>query len=389
MRIAIFSDSYLPEVNGVATSVNTLFLAMRRHGHDAYVVTTNPFSNKVTLEDHVLRVPGIELKKLYGYRLAGFFYPEALNIMRSLKLDVIHINSEAGIGWFAKITALALKLPVVYTYHTMIEDYTHYVNRGHFVYYSQSIINRYSKFFGETCTELISPSSKTKDALRRYGVDTHISIVPTGIPLDKFAQENVQSSAVQVLKERFSLGDEPTILYLGRVAKEKSIDVLIHGFASLVQLTDIPVKLVIVGSGPAINELEQLAQSYHLQNRIVFTGKAPQSETQNYYQLATIFASASLSETQGLTYLEAMAAGKPLLWRYDRNLDEMLIDQRNGYIFTDANDFANKAIRLLQRSPDQTKLMKEACLLRARDFSSETFYDKVHEVYQRAIRKTW
>lgn len=389
MRIAIFSDSYLPEVNGVATSVNTLFLAMRRHGHDAYVVTTNPFSNKVVLEDHVLRVPGIELKKLYGYRLAGFFYPEALNIMRSLKLDVIHINSEAGIGWFAKITALALKLPVVYTYHTMIEDYTHYVNRGHFVYYSQSIINRYSKFFGETCTELISPSSKTKDALRRYGVDTHISIVPTGIPLDKFAQENVQLSAVQVLKERFNLGDEPTILYLGRVAKEKSIDVLIHGFAALVQLTDIPVKLVIVGSGPAINELEQLALSYHLQSRIIFTGKAPQSETQNYYQLATIFASASLSETQGLTYLEAMAAGKPLLWRYDRNLDEMLIDQRNGYIFTDANDFANKAMRLLQRSPDQTKLMKEACLLRARDFSSETFYDKVHEVYQRAIRKTW
>lgn len=389
MRIAIFSDSYLPEVNGVATSVNTLFLALRRHGHDAYVVTTNPFSNKVTLEDNILRVPGLELKKLYGYRLAGFFYPEGLAILRSLKLDVIHINSEAGIGWFAKISALALKLPVVYTYHTMIEDYTHYVNRGHFVYYSQSIINRYSRFFGETCTELISPSHKTKDALRRYGVDTHISIVPTGIPLDKFARENVQQHAVDDLKKRFGLGDEPTILYLGRVAKEKAIDVLIHGFAKLVKITQFPVKLVIVGSGPAINELEQLAQSYQLVDRIIFTGKAPQSETQNYYQLATVFASASLSETQGLTYLEAMAAGKPLLWRYDRNLDEMLIDQRNGYIFADDLDFAKKALILLERTAEQTALMQEACLARARDFSSETFYEKVHEVYQRAIRKKW
>lgn len=389
MRVAIFSDSYLPEVNGVATSVNTLFQAFRRNGHDAYVVTTNPFSNKIVLEDNVLRVPGIELKKLYGYRLAGFYYPGALKILRDLKLDVIHINSEAGIGWFGKLTALALRKPVVYTYHTMIEDYTHYVNRGHFVYYSQTIINRYSRFFGETCTELISPSNKTKDALRRYGVGTHISIIPTGIPLQKFAVESVQVEAVAELKQRFKLGDEPTIVYLGRIAKEKSIDVLVHGFAQLVELTDIPVKLVIVGSGPAVNELEVLVHSYHLQDRVVFTGKAPQAETQNYYQLATIFASASLSETQGLTYLEAMAGGKPLLWRYDRNLDEMLIDQRHGYIFTDAVDFAAKALKLLQRTPEQVETMRAACLKRAEDFSAETFYQKVLEVYQRAVRKKW
>lgn len=389
MRVAIFTDSYLPEVNGVATSVNTLFQAFIRHGHEAYVVTTNPFSNKIILEDHVLRVPGMELKKLYGYRLAGIFYPGALQILKNLKLDVIHINSEAGIGWFGKLSALALRLPVVYTYHTMIEDYTHYVNRGHFVYYSQSIINRYSRFFGETCTELISPSSKTKDALRRYGVGTHISIIPTGIPLQKFAQSNINHAMVDELKVRFQLTDEPVILYLGRIAKEKSIDVLIHGFAQLIQLTTLPVKMVIVGSGPGINELEQLVQSYQLQSRIIFAGKAPQSDTQNYYQLGTIFASASLSETQGLTYLEAMAAGKPLLWRYDRNLDEMLVDQRHGYIFADAKDFAIKALKLLNRTPEQVQLMQAQCLQRAQDFSAETFYEKVHEVYQRAIRKKW
>jgi 1,2-diacylglycerol 3-alpha-glucosyltransferase len=164
---------------------------------------------------------------------------------------------------------------------------------------------------------------------------------------------------------------------------------LVHGFAQLVELTDIPVKLVIVGSGPAVNELEVLVHSYHLQDRVVFTGKAPQAETQNYYQLATIFASASLSETQGLTYLEAMAGGKPLLWRYDRNLDEMLIDQRHGYIFTDAVDFAAKALKLLQQTPEQVETMRAACLKRAEDFSAETFYQKVLEVYQRAVRKKW
>lgn len=387
MRIALFSDTYIPEVNGVATSVFTLFQALTNRGHEVFVVTTNPFGSKTQIEGKIIRVPGIELKRIYGYRMASFYYPYVFNYMKNLKLDLIHVHTEYGIGIFGKILAIRLHLPVVYTYHTMLEDYTHYLNKGHFEYLSKYVINSISRFFGDTCTELISPSNKTKEALRRYGVETHINIVPTGIDLAKFKEENVNPEAVNKLKEQYRLEGVPLILYLGRIAPEKGIDVLLRGFAQIPPTSGI--KMMIAGGGPGLVKLEQMAEELHLMDRVIFTGKVPQSETQVYYQLATLFASASLTETQGLTFLEAMAAGKPILWRYDKNLDEMLQDGETGFIFNDEKDFGVKVLQYLQLTTANKSKMKQQLLSRSNEFSSEVFYDNIMEVYHRAIRKKW
>ncbi|MCX5775836.1 MAG: glycosyltransferase [Firmicutes bacterium] len=162
MNIALFSDTFPPEINGVATSTFNLFNVLRKNGHNVYAISTNPFSNKVEFKDNVLRVPGIELKRLYGYRMAGFFNSQAMRIIRGMKLDVIHIQTEAGVGIFGKIAARTLHVPTVYTYHTMYEDYTYYATKGHFDRIARGIVRWYSRFVAEQCTSLFHQASRPR-----------------------------------------------------------------------------------------------------------------------------------------------------------------------------------------------------------------------------------
>jgi len=130
MNIGIFTDTYPPQVNGVATSCDMLRKTFEAHGHTVYVVTTNTFSNKMEYNDKVLLIPGLLLKKLYNYRLAGIFHPKAFNIIKSWNLDIIHSQTESGVGLFGRIIAHILNKPLIYTYHTMYVDYTYYVTKG-------------------------------------------------------------------------------------------------------------------------------------------------------------------------------------------------------------------------------------------------------------------
>src|SRR5574344_2146224 len=126
MRIAIFSDTYSPEINGVATSTSNLHTILNRMGHLCITVTTNPYSKETIFENNVIRVPGVELKKLYNYRMASIFNPQAMKILDRFNIEVIHIQTEAGVGIFGKLYSKMRKIPYVYTYHTMYDDYTYY-----------------------------------------------------------------------------------------------------------------------------------------------------------------------------------------------------------------------------------------------------------------------
>ena len=128
MRIGLFADTYLPDVNGVVSSIETLRLALVKAGHEVYVVCPEAGIREPVMEDHTLRLPGLQLRFLYGYTLASPFHRNLLPLIESWKLDVIHVHTEFGVGQFARQVAKKLDLPIVYTYHTFYEDYTHYVN---------------------------------------------------------------------------------------------------------------------------------------------------------------------------------------------------------------------------------------------------------------------
>lgn len=387
MKIALFTDTFPPEINGVSVSVGLHQKVLKNQGHEVLVVTTNPFGKDTSIESDMIRVPGVELKKLYGYRMSSFFNAKAYQYIRKWKPDVIHIHTDAGIGIFGKIAAFFLKRPTVVTYHTMYEDYTHYA--GFLKGLASRVVKQFSRSIAEQCTEFISPSIKTKEKIRSYGVERYINIVPTGIDFSRFEFDNLDPLKIDALRSKWTKPGEKIVLSLGRVAKEKSMDVIIKGFAAYLKKPHPPTRLLMVGDGPDRRDLIQLVKDLQLENEIQFVGAVPIQDVPYYYQLADVFASASLTETQGLTFMEAMVSKRMVLCRYDENLAALIRHQETGFIFTDSDDFARQLTNIFALDETKRNAMFINIDAAVKPYALTTFYENLLEVYQRAIRQYW
>lgn len=391
MKVALFTDTYLPEINGVAVATSALKDIFIKNGHQVIIVTTNPFSKKTIFKDGVLRIPGIKLKWLYDYRMAGIYNHKATKIVKKMNFDLIHIQTEIGIGIFGRIMAKSLNIPLVYTYHTMYVDYTYYFTKGKFDRLAKSVMRKFSKICAESCTEFTTPSNKTKDALRTYGVTRFINVIPNGLDLSRFDKSKIDEQRKKKFLKDHNLEDTTIFLYLGRVAHEKSIDFLVEGYAEFLKKApkDRKTKLLIVGDGPSRPDLEKQVEELGIKENVLFLGKVPYDDVPFYYALGDFFLSASISETQGLTFIEAMAAKTLVICRFDENLVNVVLDGKTGYFFTDIHSYVMKLNYAMQMSAEQKEQMENAAYEHDKMFSIENYYQSMLEVYYRAIRKRW
>jgi 1,2-diacylglycerol 3-alpha-glucosyltransferase len=319
--------------------------------------------------------------------MSSFFNAKAFQYIRKWKPDVIHIHTDAGIGIFGKISAFFLKIPTVVTYHTMYEDYTHYA--GFLKGLASRVVKQFSRSIAEQCTEFISPSLKTKEKIRSYGVDRYINIVPTGIDFSRFELKNLDQQKIMELRQKWTKPGEKILLSLGRVAKEKSMDVIIKGFSNYLKNPHPPTKLLMVGDGPDRRDLIQLVSELKLENDVQFVGAVPIQDVPYYYQLADVFVSASLTETQGLTFMEAMVSKRIVLCRYDENLASLIRHQQTGFIFGDADDFTRQLNSIFNLDDAKRQLMLKEIEEAVKPYAMTTFYQNLIEVYHRAIRQYW
>jgi 1,2-diacylglycerol 3-alpha-glucosyltransferase len=387
MRIALFTDTYLPDINGVVSSIVTLQKELEKNGHDVFIVTTHSSLLHTSYENNILRLTGVELKSIYGYVLTSPIHIWALNTIREMKLDVMHAHTEFGIGIFARIVARLLKLPLVTTYHTTLEDYTHYVNIFNlksFERFARKSVSRLSKLYGSTCTELIAPSQKTKEMLLRYGIKKDIHVIPTGLDLEKFDIKQDSTEKSLALREKYGVkADEMLILYVGRIAKEKSIDIVIEGFSKID--AQYPAKLMIVGGGPEEEHLQEYVDRLKLKERVIFTGKKPPVEIPTHYHAADAFVSASLTETQGMTFIEALASELPVFARPDEVLTGLVIEGQTGYYFNSPSEFATKIQAYIGLSKEEKQAIRENARQHVVEYDARVFYQSVIKVYYMAI----
>src|SRR5574344_917021 len=205
MRIGLFTDTYPPYINGVSTSVQMLKNALEKKEHQVYVITVNNSSIKYNYDEktHVMRIPGVPIG-IYDYRLTSIYPLKIINTMKSWKLDVIHSHTEFGVGIFARIFAKQFNIPLVHTYHTMYEDYTHYITHGYFDKSSKKIVEYLTKFYcDKTASELIVPTNKTYKLFKeKYKYEKNIHIIPTGIEVDRFFSENVSKKIIADLRKK-------------------------------------------------------------------------------------------------------------------------------------------------------------------------------------------
>ena len=386
MRIGIFTDTYPPHINGVATSVSMLESALRKKGHKVYVITVNPDNMSYNFEnDNIICIPGIPTG-IYDYRLSGIYPIKAVRKITKLNLDIIHSHTEFGIGIFARIMAKQLDIPLVHTYHTMYEDYIHYLTKGYFDKSGKKVVEYLTKFYcDKTATELIVPTKKTYDLFKeKYKFNRNVHIIPTGIEIEKFYREKVSADKVDKLRHKLNIKeDDFVILFVGRIAEEKNIDFLIRNQVNLVKKNK-KCKLLIVGSGPDFEKLQSLSKKLKMENNIIFTGKVPWKDISLYYNLSNVFTTASHTETQGLTVIEAMAASLPVVALDDEAFNTTVIDDLNGYLFKEKKEYC-KYMNLLMNNPDKCKKLGNQARISSNPYSSRYYAERVLDVYYLAL----
>ena len=387
MRIGLFTDTYPPFINGVSTSIAMLESALRKQGHDVFVVTVNPenMSYDFDSDKNVIRLPGIPIG-IYDYRLSGIYPLKAINKIKEWQLDIIHSHTEFGVGTFARIMAKQLDIPIVHTYHTMYEDYVHYITKGYFDFASKKAVEYFTKFYcDKTVSELIVPTKKTYDLFKtKYEYDRNIHIVPTGIEVERFYKENNDSKKIDELRKKYNIKkDDFVVLFVGRLAEEKNVKFLIENQVELVKYNK-KCKLLIIGDGPDVDKLKAQVSDLKLNDNVIFTGKVPWSDVHEYYQLGSIFVSASHTETQGLTLLEAMAAGIPVVALDDEAFKDVVVDDLNGYLFKDEKGYISSIEKLMNDKKKYERMCKQA-RINGEAHSSKYYAEKVLDVYNMAL----
>lgn len=386
MRIGIFSDTYTPFINGVSTSIVCLKKALEKKGHEVYVVTVNNEKMGCSYDEKekVMRIPALKAG-IYDYRLSMIYSFKAKKKIKELNLDVIHSQTEFGIGTFARLVAMELDIPIVHTYHTLYEEYLNSLTKNKIKYMVNGFVEYLAEYYCDSSIgELIVPTAKTKEIFKKqYKFKREVHVIPNGIDLDKFSIENINKKELEKIKKQYGIKDTDfVIMYVGRLGPEKNITFLARAQKQIVKKHK-NCKLVIVGEGPMKNELEKITSS--IRENVIFTGKIPQSDIQYYYRLADVFATASKFETQGLTVIEALASGVCALCILDDSFKDALIDNVNGNFFETEKEYVDLVDKLMTDEKLLNKYKKNA-IKTANEHSYLTFGDKVLEVYEFAIK---
>ena len=375
MRIAMFTDTYEPQVNGVVTAIKSFEKVAKELGHEIFVVCPAVENHK--FPRNVFACKSFTFKPYPEYR-GALPSPEVLEWIKRIDPDVIHVHTPASLGLLGLACARILNKPVVATYHTLLEDYfkiyflpTIAKKSRRARYLSKKFIKKYTKFFFNQADCVIAPSLAIRKILEECGVKKPVYVIPTGIDVHEFRK-------VRGISEK-----EKTVLWVGRLGKEKSLEVLLEAFA-MVEERVKNARLVIVGDGPERDNLEKKARELGINAR--FTGYVKREELPKYYSGAWLLASPSTTETQGLTVLEAMACSCPVVVARALGFRDFVKHGKNGFFAEpkNAKDFARKMIRILQNRRLREKLGKCARST-AEKFSVRAQTERIVELYRKLI----
>jgi 1,2-diacylglycerol 3-alpha-glucosyltransferase len=374
-RVLLLTDSYRPTVNGVVTSVDELRRGLLEAGHHVRVLTVGP-DRRTTFDGEVYRLASLDASTIYPHaRLGRLVDSGTFADLVAWRPDVLHSHTEFSAFWWALRLANRLQAPHVHTYHTLYADYTHYffphrgTGRALCASFARQTLNRTST--------VIAPTAKIEKLLQRYGVSVPITVIPTGIDLTRFTP----GASAEPLRTSLALSPGvPVILSLGRLAAEKSVTETVD---LLSRVRDAPWQLVLAGDGPQAGMLREQVARHGMAQRVRFVGAVDPVQVPDYYRLADVFVSASRSETQGLTFLEALASGVPVLCRDDASLDGMVLNGHNGYRYRRPEEFTRVLTRVLG-DPALRQRWAGGAVETASGFGRAAFVEAVCAAYDRA-----
>lgn len=379
MKIGFFTETYLPQLNGVSISLSFEKGELTKKGNEVYVFA--PKTAGSNEEDGVIRLNAMKVINSEPAQKMALPLPNrTFRKMLSVKLDLVHAHGGGFFSFLGYQLALAKGYPFVLTYHTYLAKYTHYFFIKNKLVTSKVAANG-SKLMCNLADVVIVPSEKMKVVLKKYGVSKKIAVVPNPIDVKKF--KNVGRG---FLRTRYNLADDTIILLtVVRLGKEKNIDFIIKAFKKVVS-ENPKTKLFIVGDGPEKKNLETLAAKLSLQDKVIFTGFIDTEEIPQVYSDSDIFLFASTSETQGIVIPEAAACGLPFVVVRDLAFSGAVREGFNGYETPlRVEIFAKKALELSQDKEKRAEFSKNSLRLIEQNFNPDVIIQQLLDVYNEAL----
>ncbi len=372
MRVGMFANSYLPVVNGVVRSIMLYRQGLLNDCH--FVGVFAPDARDYEDEQpFIFRYPAIPLPTQLKLSFPVVAAPHITWMLPRLKLDIIHAHHPVIVGAEAARFSEELDIPLVFTFHTMYHEYTHYF-LGMDNELVKQIVRKAVRDFANRADHIIAPSPAVVDLMPSYGIQKPVDILPTPVDIDKFKPRP---------KPLLSDPNRIRLIYVGRVAKEKNLDFLLRTFA-MAAAKDDRLELLLVGGGPSLEDLKKLAKKLEIDNKVSFTGMVPFERVVDELSLADLFIFSSTSETQGLVVLEAMAAGLPLVMVESRALLYFVNPGEDCVVTSEKEEDMAAAILSLVNDPERLRAMGRAARKNAEKYSIPTLTSRLLDIYQAA-----
>ena len=379
MRIALFTDTYLPTIDGVVTSILTTRRQLEADGHEVVVFAPDDPGRRMPSDPRTIPLRARAFRSYPGYRLAMFPGHE-VDLVKDLDIDVIHSHGVGFVGVKGLWSAWQARIPIVQTFHTMIQDtLPFYSPFGLNLHLLERGLRLYLRIFLRKCQGVVVPSRAVLDEILALSPEASIAdVIPTGVDPVRFHP----ALSGHEVRNRWGLNGNDVILHVGRVAPEKNLQTLIHAFPRI-QARNPDAKLLIVGSGPYLEKYYDVVRPLGLSGDVIFTGFVPDEDLPKYYAAADVFAIASRFETQGLVVLEALASGTPVAGANYRAIPEFVREGVNGALF-DPQDPAACA-GAIQRCLDERDAMREAARASVIPYSVDRCTRRLEGVYERLL----
>ena len=388
MRIALFTETYLPYISAVVTHIKLLKEGLEKLGHQVLIVTADARARHHYVKDGVLFCPAKTIKRIYNSGLAAPYSHRRIKLIREFQPDIIHIHTEFGVGLSAIHIAKTLRVPLVYTLHTMYDEYIYYIAPRHLVPMMTKISHRYFRLFAKHAALITGPSQKCNEYIQRdCKLNRNVNVIPNPVELDKFKPENISEEHKRAFHQKYGTQeDEMLICFCGRIGREKSVDVLLDYWAETITPAD-KMKLIIFGDGPCRPELEEQAARLGIANMVIFTGAVPNNELPPYYAGCDLYVTASLSDTNSISMLEAMATGLPVVQRYDKLNEGQVKNGVNGFIFYNAAEMADVFRSYRAKSNEEKARMQASVRHSVEQAGSVNLAKHLLAVYEQAVNQ--
>jgi len=385
MKIVIAADTYFPHMNGAANFARRLAYYLNRNGHQIIVIAPSETSKNEWREVDGIPVFGVRSLPVIIYKDFRWSPPflaknQIEQIMKKFSPDVVHIQSHFFICYTVFRIAKSLGFPVIGTNHFMPENLTHYLKlKGAAEKMFSNLGWRYFKTVFEKLDAITTPTRSAAKLLEVIGLNREILPISCGIDLEIFKPSNNGD----YLKKKYNLPQKKTFLYIGRIDKEKKVDVLIRAFKKALETID--AHFVIAGKGAEVEKLKELTQELGLKNNITFTGFVPDRDLPNLYRVADCFVIAGIAELQSIVTMEAMASGLPVIAVNEMALPELVHDKENGFLFENGNEeqIADDMKKMFTND-DLRKRMSEKSL----DIIKEHDIKKVLPIFEKLYKET-